>query len=617
MCGIAGIYNLNGNKVSSGIVEAMISQLEHRGPDDSGIYEGGCIVLGHRRLSILDLSSKGHQPMSNDGGTNWLIHNGEIYNYVELKEELTSRPYKSRTDSEVILNAYEEWGEKCVEKFNGIFSFAIWDINEKKLFCARDHVGVKPFYYAFQNGTFYFASEIKALLKAGVKTRTNEKIIHDYLAFGIYEHSEETFFGGIYQLMPGHYLTVQKDGIKHKRYWYLPEHCKSMDSLSDKEVEDQFLELLYDAIRIQIRSDVPIGCHLSGGIDSSVLVAVLSKLLGGAQQFSLSSYCYKEKYDEKPFIDMVAGCFDSNSQITYLRPDDVMELIDWVLWHEEQPFPGIITLAKYKLAANKENQNAIVFFEGHGGDEIAAGYEYYFGSFILDTIIQTNSKTALEEIKCYAELHNNTDGQYILSFLVNSLGSFFKGGTSADGSSFLKPHCLDQTFLKRFKMFRPEFEQPFDSHLSNMQYRDFLHTKLPRVLRNCDRASMASGRELRVPLLDKRLVEFAFSLPLRQRIRKGQQRFFLRNAFHGILPEVITNRPKASVVDPQREWLRTDLQPWVYKILSSKSFHERGYFDQKTVLKEYELYCNNKYNKNSFHIWQWINLELWLRKFFD
>jgi asparagine synthase (glutamine-hydrolysing) len=205
----------------------------------------------------------------------------------------------------------------------------------------------------------------------------------------------------------------------------------------------------------------------------------------------------------------------------------------------------------------------------------------------------------------------------MLSLLVNSLGSYFKGGTSADGSSFLKPHCLDQAFLKQFQMCKPEFEKPFESHLSNMQYRDLHHTKLPRVLRTCDRSSMASGREMRVPLLDKRLVEFAFSLPLKQKIRHGHQRFFLRNAFRGILPEAISNRPKAAVVDPQREWLRSDLQPWVYNILSSKSFNERGYFDQKTVLKEYDLYCKNKKNRNSFYIWQWVNLELWLRKFFD
>ena len=617
MCGIAGIYNLNNKPVSRKSVELMISTLEHRGPNDAGIYEDGCIVLGHRRLSILDLSSKGHQPMSNTNETHWIVHNGEVYNYIELKKELPEQSYCSRTDTEVILKAYSEWGENCVCKFNGIFAFALWDRHEHKLFCVRDHLGVKPFYYAMQDGNFYFASEIKALFAAGVRAKPNNKIIHNYLVHGVYEHSEETFFEGINQLMPGCSLTVENNEIKIKRYWYLPDSCTSLTHLNDQEVQEQFLELLYDAIKIQLRSDVPIGCHLSGGIDSSVLVAVMSKLLGGAQQFSLSSYCYKEKYDEKPFIDMVAGCFDSNSQITYLRPDDAMELIDWVLWHEEQPFPGIITLAKYKLAANKENQNAIVFFEGHGGDEIAAGYEYYFGSFILDTIMQSNTKTALEEIKCYAELHSNADSQHMLSLLVNSLGSYFKGGTSADGSSFLKPHCLDQAFLKQFQMCKPEFEKPFESHLSNMQYRDLHHTKLPRVLRTCDRSSMASGREMRVPLLDKRLVEFAFSLPLKQKIRHGHQRFFLRNAFRDILPEAISNRPKAAVVDPQREWLRTDLQPWVYNILSSKSFNERGYFDQKTVLKEYSKYCENQFSTNAFYVWQWVNLELWLRRFCD
>jgi len=617
MCGIAGIYNLNNKPVSRKSVELMISTLEHRGPNDAGIYEDGCIVLGHRRLSILDLSSKGHQPMSNTNETHWIVHNGEVYNYIELKKELPEQSYDSQTDTEVILKAYSEWGEKCVKRFNGIFAFALWDSLKHKLFCVRDHIGVKPFYYAIQDGNFYFASEIKALFAAGVRAKPNNKIIYDYLVHGIYEHSEETFFEGINQLMPGCSLTVENNEIKKERYWYLPDNCKSLTHLNDQEVQEQFLELLYDAVNIQLRSDVPIGCHLSGGIDSSVLTAVIRNQVADSKNCSLFSYCYNEKCDETAYIDIVSRFFNTNSHITYFRPEDVPEMVDNVLWHEEQPFPGSVMMAKYKSILNPVNQEAIVFFEGHGGDEIAAGYEYYFGSFVLDTIRRTNSEKALEEIICYSRLHNNIDSESMLTLLVNSLGSYLNGGTSADGSSFLRTNCISPSFLKNEETYRPEFEQPFDSYLSNMQYRDLCHTKLPRVLRSCDRASMASGREMRVPFLDKRLVEFAFSLPLKQRIRQGHQRFFLRNAFRSILPEAILNRPKAAVVDPQREWLRTDLQPWAYKILSSKSFDERGYFDQKTVLKEYELYCNNKYNKNSFYIWQWVNLELWMRKFFD
>src|SRR3989344_4053409 len=327
MCGIAGIVTKEGMKPSPQKIKAMAAALAHRGPDDEGFYLKNNIALGHRRLSILDLSSAGHQPMESHDGTCKIIFNGEIYNYLELKKELGPKNYKSNTDTEVLLQAYQKWGPEFLKKLNGIFAFAIWDEKKKILFCARDHVGVKPFYYALQNGVFYFASEIKGLFEAGVKTSPNDKIIYDYLVLGVYEHSEETFFSNIYKLPPGHYLSFESGKIKISRYWNLPQKVFSMDGWSEKKIKKEMLALLEDAVRIQLRSDVPISINVSGGLDSSILAYLVDKICKGQRNFRLFSFGYgNSKYDEAQFVSTLARKLGWQEEFTHLLPKDVIRL---------------------------------------------------------------------------------------------------------------------------------------------------------------------------------------------------------------------------------------------------------------------------------------------------
>lgn len=621
MCGIAGIKKVSSGrsqKISRGSIRAMIDAIAHRGPDDEGVYinEKDGVALGHRRLSILDLSLAGHQPMSNEQETIKLIFNGEIYNYIELKKELGFK-CKSESDSEVLIKAYEKLGEKFVNKLNGIFAFAIWDGKNNKLFAARDHLGVKPFYYAIQDSVLYFGSEIKALLAAGVKNKPNDKIIYEYLVYGYYQHSNETFFDGIYQLPAGCTLTLQNGKLKIDRYWDLATSLKDMSSYSDARVKEEFIYLLENAVKMQLRSDVPVGIQLSGGFDSSLVTAIVDKIYKSQKNFRLFSFTYGNYNDgEVPYMKALVKKLKWNLEFQHFYAEDMPKMMNEAVWHQDEPFPGLPVFGLHLLGKACQKSNIKVILGGQGGDEIEAGYEYYFGAFLLDLIKKEGVAKAMTELSGYGKLHNFTDSKTELKFFINCLHAYFQGGTSADGTSFVRPEVLKDGFVKKSAVTRPIFNAPFDSHLRNMQYRDILHTKLPRILHSSDRAAMTYGVEQRVPLIDYRLIEFGLSLEPEQKIRNGEQRFFAREASKNILPKFVGRAPKRAVPSPQREWFKKELRPWVNSILSSKSFGERPYFDQKKVLAEYERYCNSPVY-NSFHIWQWIHLEIWMRTFFD
>jgi asparagine synthase (glutamine-hydrolysing) len=616
MCGIGGIISPSGREAEP-MVRAMMASLSHRGPDDEGFFVDDSAALGHRRLSILDTSSAGHQPMFSSSRRYVLTFNGEIYNYLELREELGGT-FVSGSDSEVILRAYEVWGTECVKKFNGIFAFAIWDTEERTLFCARDHVGVKPFYYHEGNGAFYFASEIKAIHAVVPDIRPNDELIYEYLAYGMYEHTNETFFQNIVQLPPSHTLTFKNGTCTVSRYWYLPDSLIDTTGWTDTRIADEFTNLLQNAVTFQLRSDVPVGMHASGGIDSSILTQTAHQLLGGQKNMRLFSFAYAgSEYDEVPHVQRLADSLGWDAQIVHLTPEDVVRLADASVFHQDQPHSGLPSLALQRLVESYKDSDIKVILEGQGGDEIMAGYEYYMGAFLLDIERQNGQAAADSELEQFTRFRSFKDGKELAVFVEGAKNAYTTPGGSADASFFSRANVLKESFSRSAHKEPRKFEAPFNTHLANMQYRDIFHTKLPRVLRSCDRASMAYGRELRVPILDHRLISFCMSLPLNQRIREGEQRFFVRNAFKGKLPEHIVRTPKRAVVNPQREWFKKELRPWIEDILASASFGERPYFDQKAVLAEYRAYCEDPHPRNSFHIWQWLNMELWLRTFFD
>jgi asparagine synthase (glutamine-hydrolysing) len=609
MCGIAGIIGTNWERAK---LESMISIQHHRGPDASGVYmnPNEQVGLGHNRLSIVDLSAAGNQPMANHDGTVWIVFNGEIYNYLELRSELKDYPYRSRTDTEVILAAYERWGEHCVEHFVGMFAFALWDERNQYLFCARDRLGIKPFHYTRHKNIFLFASEIKALLAAGYPAKPNFAMWATYLAHGVYDHSTETFFTGIRALPPGHILKVQNGEESLHSYWDLPTLAAEPLTLTDEEAGERLLELLKESVRLRLRSDVPLGVNLSGGLDSSSLMVMVDCLLrdrGDVKAFTASFS--DPRYDEQDFASQVPCRNVWSRQLQRLDHAKAWDIALEALWHQEAPYGGIATLAYHHLHRLAQDNEVTVLLEGQGVDEMLAGYNYFRPYHYLDLLEQGRWQNLRSELAaCEA------GGQWELG-AMRKLRSGDGLNIYQDGTSHLQAHCVKPE-VRKLACSHPHFPQPFSDHLTNALYRDLRYTKLPRVLRMNDRLSMAFSRELREPYLDHRLVEFVFRLPGHQKIRAGQSKFLLRNAMAKRLPDSIRVATKRGVVTPQREWLRTILRPQVDEIIQSRSFAERELFDVKEVQSSYNKFCAGE-GENAFFVWQWVNTELWWRMFMD
>lgn len=616
MCGIAGIFALEGRAPEPAILEAMAQSIKHRGPDDDGIYCSGPIGLASTRLSILDLTPKGHMPMVDEETGLVIVHNGEVYNYKEIRRELGDRQFRTETDTEVVLRAFAAWGEDCLEKLNGIFAFAIWDPRNGRLFCARDRLGVKPFLFARQNGQLIFGSEVKAIFEAGVTPQPNKHAISDFLVRGIYEHNTDTFFDGIEHLPAGHLMTVDQSGMQVRRYWDLVE-TGDWDKDRDRQdqaaylaAQEEFLDLVNDSLRLQLRSDVPIAVNASGGLDSTLMLSVIDKLSDKIGDRRIFSYYYgEERYDERSQVEELAAATGWEANFFKLSPEDVPDLAEEAIHFQEQPFPGVVALARHNLIKSSREFGAKVLLEGQGGDEIAAGYQYVMGPHILDLMEAGRADLAADEILAFGKRNGLTE-EASLRKCMSGLMAYQGTGWAADGNRFVRPECLSPDFVPVPNDLN--FPKPFQSHLKNMQYRDLFHTKLPRILRSVDRASMSYGREIRVPLLDHRIVEFAFSVPASYKIKNGAQRDFIRDAIQSHLPISHSNVPKRALVDPQREWLMGPLAEWVEDLISSRSFTERGVFDAREVRKSFDEFKTGKTN-TSFHVWQWVNLELWFR----
>ncbi len=577
MCAILGVV---GEKLpdEEKFVKAR-DALAHRGPDDAGLYYDSAsgVALGHRRLSIIDLSSAGRQPLWSNDGRYAIVFNGEVYNYRELKSELAgSYDFKTHTDTEVLLAAYIVWGKKALPKLNGMFAFAVWDKKRGELFAARDRLGVKPFLYHMENnGALSFASEIKGLLALGVEAKPNDALIYDYLAHGLYDHRFETWFEGIHKLPAGHFLTFQKGKLSIEKYWDLADVATSPATISLEKGKQKFLELFEDAIRLRLRSDVPVGLNLSSGLDSAAILYFAEK--NYQKPFELFSMRSSDPlFDEGALIEpMLTKTQRSHWHTSALSKPTVSDF-EKVLFEQEEPYGGIPTLAYTKLAECAKKAGVTVILEGQGGDELFAGYRYFRPEFLRE-------ETA---------------------------------GRSQDATIEVSQTVLHPAFVALHKREAWKAPQPFDSALLNAQYRDLMHTKLPRVLRFNDRLSMAASREYRQPFLDYRLVEFAFFLPDDLKIRGGVQKFLLREAMQGIIPPEIGAREKKTFGALQTPLFREALQKPITDILTSASFRSRPYFDHRKVAAAAERFFAGE-SDNSFFIWQWVNLELWFRSYID
>lgn len=565
MCGLSGIA---GGAITRERVAAMVSALHHRGPDGNGVYldpHGRC-GLGHNRLSIIDLSDAGLQPMADPPGRRRLVFNGEIYNHIELRRELAGYRFHSNSDSEVILAAYDRWGAACVERFIGMFAFAIWDEDTGELFCARDRLGIKPFHFTVVDGSFVFASEIKALIAAGLEPRPDMQSWATYLEHGLYDHGAATFFAGVTTLEPGHTLRWRDGAVQTARYW---QPCEGGEpaAFTEEEALDRLDAVIADAVRLRLRSDVPLGVNLSGGLDSSLLFAYVDAAPEAAGPLNCFTAGFDDpQYDESGFAAGLPRRREWHQHVERLGAKQAWDLIDPLMRQQEAPFGGIGTLAYFNLHRRIRQEGVTVVLEGQGVDEMFAGYAYY----------------------------RQPD----------------RAGTYQDGSRFLRPETLSADI--RGLVPEPEFPTPCGHGLRGRLHRDIRHAKLPRVLRMNDRLSMAFGRELRVPFLDHRIVALSFQLGDELKLRESEGKYIIRRLLARKLGAEYGGTPKRAVVTPQREWIRGPLREPIADLIASRAFRECGFFDPAAVDTAFADYLAGE-GDNAFFVWQWINVASWLR----
>jgi asparagine synthase (glutamine-hydrolysing) len=604
MCGIAGVFLTSGGEVDPALLGRMSERIRHRGPDGEGTHIDGPVGLAHRRLAIIDLSDAAGQPMTNEDGTLWLVYNGEIYNYLELREELAKKghTFRSEGDTEVILHAYEQWGKNCIKRFNGMWAFALWDSKKEELFCARDRFGIKPFYYTRIGDMILFASEIKALLAHPEVGRTpDEPLLMTFLAWGVLDHTEGTMFAGVRQLQPAHRITFSRagEGIP-ERYWDVamnPEPGRPWPE-EDERVAVALQGLLTDAVRIHLRSDVPVGTCLSGGIDSSTLAFLINRLIRaerpgsvGDRQKTFSMVFPDPRFNEEQFIDQVtSGAGVDAHQIT-VEPAEVLRDLPRLLAMQDEPFGSLSILAQYRVM-ELASRSVKVVLDGQGADEQLGGYLAYQGSYLLDLFRGLHLPTAISEIAGSLEHHRGFFGDAVRQVLVRG---------------------------RRRTLLRGEIPRVsrYTGSLGEVLKRELQATNLPALLHWEDRSSMAFSIESRVPYLDHRVVEFLAGLPLRQKIRHGVTKYILRRAIKGVVPEAIRCRmDKMGFVTPEEAWMKEGLRPFVQDVLTSPSFRARKYWDADRVLESFTGFAEGRsaYSPELFRI---VCAELWLRMMFD
>ena len=580
MCGIIGIIKTLGAENQPieprrARLTHMLARQHHRGPDAQGSFTNadGNVALGHNRLSIIDLSELGRQPMRNHDGSVVIAFNGEIYNYRELRQQLSDYPYRSQSDTEVILAAYERWGADCLKHFIGMFALLLWDERQQTLFAARDRFGVKPLYYATApDGALLFASEIKTLHAGGLARTPDATAWATFLKTGLYDHSARTFWQGVSALPPGHSLTWHDGKIKIEKWYDFADLANApLDERSHDEVIAEYLDLLSDSVRLRFRADVPVGINLSGGLDSSTLLGLVQRVQGADSEVKAFTFTTgDERYDELPWVRQMLAHTKHPISVCQLNANEVPALAASVQAHQDEPFGGLPTLAYAKIFERARAEGVIVLLDGQGMDEQWAGYDYY--------------RRALD---------NNSQAASIVQ---------------GSNDSPVRPECLAPDFAALSES--ANYPQPFPDALRNLQYRDIRCTKIPRALRFNDRISMRASTELREPFLDHRLFELALRQPTERKINGATHKWLLRQLAAKLLPSGVVEAPKRPVQTPQREWLRGPLWPWANEMIEAGlSAWGREWLDARAIQAALHDYRLEK-SDNSFFVWQWITLGL-------
>jgi asparagine synthase (glutamine-hydrolysing) len=603
MCGICGIINRSGEPVNGESIRRMMRRLSHRGPDDEGVYLDSNVGLGHVRLSIIDLSKAGAQPMFDSSGRYCILHNGEVYNYLELREELVSKyEFMSQTDTEVILYSYLEWGIDCLERFNGMFAFAIYDSKDDVLLIARDRFGIKPMYYYLDDEYFIFASEIGAILAVlPGQNITDNNAIFDYLVFNRTDQHCDTFYLNIKRLEHGHYVICRDDRPSF-REWY----CLKTRIGNTFGTYDDFKETLIDSVRLRLRSDVPVGVCLSGGLDSSSITSILTRILHKSDLQTFSAvYGDGVEGDESMYLNLLQkNIYDMHKTVPTV--DTLLSDIESFIVCHGEPVPSTGPYAQYKVMELAKGK-VKVLLDGQGGDEILAGYHYFFGTYLKELLSHLRLRIFVKELVAYYSKHKSL---YALQSLVfYSLPNALKTRARLAGRDY-----LDREFYLQHSTTTQLPSTLFNARtLQESLINHFLY-KLEHLLKWEDRNSMFFSLESRVPFLDHRLVEKTLSLSPERVINDGMTKYILRQAMEGIIPESIRlRRDKVGFLTPEQQWFRSPkLQAYVRDILNSDTFRRRPYFDHGKCVRIYDAHMRGRVNA-SRDIWKWINLELWLR----
>lgn len=627
MCGICGKLNFTNQKIDEALIRKMASTLVHRGPDDEGVYVKGNVGLGHRRLSIIDLSPAGHQPMCNEDGTIWIVFNGEIYNFPDLKTELLKKghTFRSHSDTEVILHLYEEDGPECVQKLRGMFAFAVWDAKSQTLFLARDRVGKKPLYYYRDNSCLIFASEIKAILQdPAVERRPDFTAIHHYLTYQDVP-SPWTAFGGISKLPPAHYLILGNGQIRIKRYWklsYLPKL-----ELDEEDLRHEIIERLREAVRIRLISDVPLGAFLSGGIDSSATVAMMAHIMN--QPVKTFSIGFKEEaYNELRYARMVAEQFKTDHTEFIVEPDAV-DVLPKLVWQYNEPFADSSAIPTYYVS-KLARQHVTVILNGDGGDENFAGYGRYVANqfsrsispffppllaravlpFILPLPHGRNPSNFIWRLKRFLQEYIQSpemrNAHWLSHFTSEMKSALYTSDFSRRVSAIDSYSLINQRYG----------EADGDNFLDKTLYADVMMYLPDDLLVKVDVASMANSLEARSPFLDHEFMEFAARIPSRLKLNGTSTKYILKEALRGILPDGVLFREKMGFGVPIDHWFRNELREMTHDVLLSRHCIERGYFQEGFVKRILDEHTSGKWNWQ-YHIYNLLMLELWHRQFID
>jgi asparagine synthase (glutamine-hydrolysing) len=646
MCGIAGIINFNHKPISNRDLILMADCLSHRGPDGEGFallanlpekcsfhtadelrrktHKTFCGFV-HRRLAIIDLSSDGIQPMANASGSLWITYNGEIFNYIELRKELQSlgRDFRTATDTEVLLQGYDQWGMDCFHRFNGMWAFVIADIRRKCFVICRDRFGIKPLYYSNAGDNFAFASEPKALLKLDwVRKEPDERAIADYLIHSREDCFEWTFFKGIKRLEPGCYLEIPFDCNifpTPRQWWNIIDSFNKQSCSRQETAEEQFRSLFTSSVKLRLRSDVPVGTCLSGGLDSSAVLCVARPWLTKENQKSYSAvYDSSFEEDETRYIDEITKLTSVDNFQVRPTGKKLLQDLDQLIYMQDEPFGSTSQYAQYSVFRLVRDKGTTVTLDGQGADEMLGGYHYLFPVHFAGYLRKMRILRALSEISKY---RTNTNAALVPTVL-STLAGFLSHRKMLCWANRYDPgrsvRWVNDYFVKLAKDIPvpsiPTFQDPLNSRL----YELFSVSSLPALLRYEDRNSMAFSVEARLPFMDYRLVSFLFSLPPEQKIRKGFTKHVMREAIKGIVPEAIRKRTgKIGFATPEAQWFgQGDSLSFIRDVINSRRTIERGIYNTSQLLDFINANAAGKIRAGRA-IWRALNLELWFRRFID